>query len=117
MSHLHFWTHFNYYLFKLWLLLATGLPHPVLHIYLGLLIQFSICAALRLRIAHPTPLFFVYFAEFYNELNDLFAAVPDVGHEWLMGTAFDYANTIIIPTALFLLARYTRVLGHPPQET
>ena len=87
MSHLHFWTHFNYYLFKLWLLLVTGLPHPVLHIYLGLLIQISVCWALRLRISHATPLFFVYFAEFYNELNDLFVAVPAINRDWWVGTA------------------------------
>ena len=119
MFNFHFLTHFKYYPLKMWLLEKTGLPHPVLHIYLGLMIQLSICLMLRKRISHPTPLFFVYFAELYNEIHDSINAgdMHEIDRAFALSTGFDFLNTIIIPTTLFLLARYTNMLGRDIDQT
>ncbi|MDE2341538.1 MAG: hypothetical protein KGL21_10820 [Alphaproteobacteria bacterium] len=93
------------------------MPHPVLHIYLGLLIQFGICVLLRKRISHPMPLYFVYFAELYNEIHDTLHGAGEINRAFAWGYMLDYLHTIIIPTILFLLARYTSILMRSNTDT
>ena len=109
----HFMTngYFDYDAFKVWLLDYTGLPHSTIHIYMGVLIQLTFCALLQKRISHPTPLYFVCFAELINEMHDALYGAAGIDKAYAPGYVHDWLHTVAVPVLLFLLARYTNVLG------
>ena len=109
----HFMTngYFDYDAFKIWVLDYTGLPHSTIHIYMGVLIQLVFCTLLGKRISHPTPLYFVCFAELINEMHDALYGAANIDKAYAPGYVHDWLHTITVPVLLFLLARYTNVLG------
>lgn len=100
---------FDYNVFKLWILAATGLPHSTLHIYAGVGIQLTMCLLLGKRFSHPTPLFFVCFAELINEIRDALYTAGDINALYAAGFIRDWLHTITIPVTIFLLSRYSKL--------
>lgn len=110
------WFHdgfFDYYGFKRWALDTTDFAHSTLHIYLGVAIQLSLCVLLGKRISHPTPLYFVCFAELVNELHDILYKAAEIDRHYAAGYLTDWAHSIAVPTVLFVVARYSDLLGRP----
>jgi len=105
--------YFDYNAFKIWVIDASGLPHSTLHIYMGLGIQLLFCLLLGKRVSHPTPLYFVCFAELVNELRDMLYGAATIDSGYAIGFVRDWLHTITVPTLLFMLARYTNILGKP----
>jgi hypothetical protein len=103
--------YFDYDAFKIWVLDYTGLPHSTIHIYMGVIIQLTFCALLQKRISHPVPLYFVCFSELINELHDALYGYASIDKSYAAGYVHDWLHTITVPVLLFLLARYTKVLG------
>jgi hypothetical protein len=105
--------YFDYDAFKIWVLDYSGLPHSTVHIYMGLAIQLLFCALLGKRISHPTPLYFVCFAELINELHDALYGAAAINAAYARGFVHDWLHTITVPSLLFVLTRYTRLLSPP----
>lgn len=88
----------------------TGLPRDALHIYVGMAIFLGTAIVTRRSLAGPLPILAVAAAAVAGEISDVLYHVdthepvywPDVWH--------DLWNTCFWPTALYLLARWTRVL-------
>ena len=95
---------------KLVLMEATGLAKDALHIYAGMIVMLLTAALLRRPLRDWRPLAAVFLAALAAELWDLIDTLAiDHSPRW-RGNMKDIWNTLFWPTALFLLARYTRVL-------
>jgi hypothetical protein len=95
---------------KLALVAFAGLPKDALHIYVGLTVFLGAAALLRRPLSSLLPLAAVLLAALAGELWDVidtWNAHRDVAwwRNW-----HDIWNTLFWPTALFLLARYTKLL-------
>lgn len=86
--------------------LVTGLPEDALHIYFGVLIQLTAALLLRRPIAGLLPWIVVLFFLLVNEWIDL--TVTGVPPEpWqIEGSLWDIVNTMLLPSALLLIARF-----------
>jgi len=96
---------------KIALVQLLGLPKDALHIYVGLAIFLAAAALFRRPLGSWVPIAAVLAAALAGEAWDLIdtratGARPDYGRNW-----HDVWNTCFWPTVLFLLARYTRLLG------
>jgi hypothetical protein len=95
---------------KLEIIQWTGLPRDALHIYVGLLIFLGAAALLKRPLAGRAPILAVLLAALAGETWDVLETWRggETIHWWR--NWHDIWNTLFWPTALFLLARYTRVL-------
>jgi hypothetical protein len=98
---------------KMALVQLLGLPKDALHIYVGLAIFLAAAALLRRPIGSWVPIAAVIAAALAGEAWDLIetraaGARPHWDRNW-----HDVWNTCFWPAVLFLLARYTRLLGRP----
>ena len=96
---------------KVALVQLLGLPRDALHIYVGLAIFLAAAALLRRPLGSWLPIAAVVAAALIGEAWDLVetrasGARPHYGRNW-----HDVWNTCFWPAALFVLARYTRVLS------
>jgi hypothetical protein len=96
--------------FKLSLVGTLGLPKDALHIYVGLILFLGTAALFRRPLRSPLPILVVILAALAGELWDIIdtrAAGRDIvwARNW-----HDVWNTSFWPMALYLLARFTRVL-------
>ena len=90
-----------YHSYIIWIGDGTGASDTVLHIHAGMAVLFIARLVTRKSMATPWPLFFVYLAEFGNEVMDYLAQgriMPD--------TLSDILNTVFWPTVLFLGLRW-----------
>lgn len=90
----------------------TALERDALHIYAAVFIQCAVALLVRRPLSHPLPWFAVLFAGLVNEWADLtFEIWPegDRDRQWAE-SARDLVNTILLPTALLLAARYAPAL-------
>jgi len=79
-----------------------------LHIYLAFIIQISAAALFRRSLASGLPWMTVLAFELVNEGLDLWLGEELHFKRWQMeGAAHDIINTMILPTALLLLCRYS----------
>ena len=95
---------------KLWLVGALGLPRDALHIYVGLIAFLGFAILFRLPLRDWRPLAAALFVTLAGEAWDLFDArggidAPEYAKSW-----HDLWNTMLWPTVLFALARWTKVL-------
>lgn len=95
---------------KLFLVDAFDLAKDALHVHVGLLVFFAAAALLKAPIRTMRPLLAVLLVALAGEIWDLLdtwgeGRTPVYGRNWK-----DVWNTLFWPTALFLLARYTRLL-------
>ncbi|MEP3226016.1 MAG: hypothetical protein ABJO01_08575 [Parasphingorhabdus sp.] len=93
---------------KIWLESETGLDRDALHIYGALFIQFLLAAFFRRSIGSIWPWFAVLLAAIANEYLD-YQRVGETEASIALFQAEglrDMWNTMVIPTALMIIARY-----------
>lgn len=95
---------------KLYLIHLTGLPKDALHIYVGLILFLGAAIVTRRSLKDWRLLALVLLAACAGECWDLLDAyrhnmTPRYWENW-----HDIWNTMVSPSVLFLLARFTRVL-------
>ena len=79
-----------------------------LHIYFAFVIQISAAAVLRKPMSNGLPWLAVLALELVNEGLDMWLGEELHLKQWqLVGAAHDLVNTMILPTALLLLCRYS----------
>jgi hypothetical protein len=94
----------HYSLLKQWMAETTGATEELLHVHFGLLIFVVVAVVFRRRMHSLWPVSMVWVFALFNELIDFLAP------EWVFYTsALDVLNTVLWPTALFLVARRRRV--------
>jgi hypothetical protein len=91
---------------KLWLETASGLNMDALHVHAGILLLVAAALVLRRPLSSPWPWLVVLAAELANEYYDLrFEIWPTRGQQFAEG-AKDVWNTMLLPTALLIAARW-----------
>ncbi|RXZ64763.1 hypothetical protein [Pelagerythrobacter rhizovicinus] len=98
---------------KLWISNWTGISHPVLHAYFGLLLQILAAAFMRRGLASAWPWLFVFVLEIGNELLDWSRALAygSIREALVIETGWDILFTMALPTVLLVLARSFPRLG------
>lgn len=93
---------------KVWLEQATRLDMDALHIYAGLLLQIALALVLRRPLSSPIPWLAVLAATLANEYYDYrYEIWPDADRLLQRAEGIkDVWNTMILPTAVLLLARF-----------
>jgi len=94
---------------KDWLVATTAITKDAWHLYFALLIQLAVAQLFRRRLASVGPLLVLAALEFLNEYMDfqhyhIAGADPLLG--WAPDTARDVVNSLLLPTILFLAARF-----------
>jgi hypothetical protein len=96
----------DWYQVKLFLERASGFSMDALHVIAGVGLQLIIARLLRSSLARPAPLLCVLGLELFNEANDFRVEIwPQPGMQW-GESAKDVLLTMLVPTLLFLVARY-----------
>jgi hypothetical protein len=98
---------------KLWLGHTLHLEKDALHIYVALLVYLGTCLLFRWRAGQWKPWLCVLVAALAGEAWDLadslrYDTPPDFG-----ASLKDLWNTILVPTLLMVLARYSAVFSRP----
>lgn len=96
--------------FKNYLSQVTDLDQDALHIYAALLIMLAAAAGLRRPMASVVPWLCVLVVEIVNEAVDLAEPGRAIEQWQVLGGIQDMWNTMVLPTALFLLARFAPTL-------
>ena len=96
----------DWYQMKLALVEFTGLDMDALHVHAGVLVQLTIALLARRSLASPSPWLAILSAELANEWWDLhYETWPDRDQQY--GESLkDLWNTMLLPTIMFLGARY-----------
>jgi hypothetical protein len=95
---------------KLWAVGFTGLSKDALHVYLGIAVWLLAAAVLRRSITTLRPWLVVLIVALGIEAFDAFDDWVDLGRWRYRASLHDVLNTMFWPTALALLARFTRLL-------
>ena len=95
---------------KLELVAALGLGKDALRIYVGLAMFLLAAALTRRPLKSPVPISAVFAAAAAGEAWDLLDTARAGKRLWWAGSRHDLRNTLLWPSVLFLLARYTRLL-------
>ncbi|MEA3064633.1 MAG: hypothetical protein QOJ27_1079 [Sphingomonadales bacterium] len=94
--------------------LWTGLERDALHIYAALLVQAGSAFILRRSLASPWPWTCVLALAIGNEILDTFA--DRLVEAWEIDASLhDLWNTMLLPSLLLLLARFSPDLVAPPR--
>jgi hypothetical protein len=93
-----------------------GLSKDALHVHLGLLVFLLAMVIFRRSAASLVPWACVLALQVGNELIDTFHWYNGVLEFNLAGSLKDMVNTMLWPTLILLLARYTRLLGSSPKS-
>ena len=96
---------------------ATGLADDALHIYAALLLYFGSALVLRWRLHEAKPWLLVLAVTIANEVWDYYAILREDDPVSWPHHAKDLWNTMLVPTALLLLARYTDVFAREAEDT
>ena len=95
---------------KLILVEAMDLGKDALHIYVGLTVFFASAALFRWRVRDWRPLLAVLIVALAGEAWDLIDSFAEGQRPVYARNWKDVWNTMFWPSAIFLLARYTRLL-------
>ena len=95
---------------KLLLLEATNLGRDALHIHVGLIVMLLVVIAFKRSLADWRPLAAVALASVAGELWDVIDTFSHGGRPRWDANWKDIWNTMVWPTVLFGLARFTRIL-------
>lgn len=88
---------------------VAGLSRDALHVHLGLLAMLGAMLIFRRPAGSPIPWLCVLALELLNEAMDLYWGRQGL-RQGLIASAQDIINTMLWPTVILLLARYTRLL-------
>ena len=100
----------DWYQVKLFARHATGFSMDALHVIVGVVLLLVIAFVFRSSVARPLPLLAVLGLECINEMSDFrVERWPNSGMQF-GESAKDIALTMILPTLIFLVARYRPAL-------
>jgi hypothetical protein len=99
---------------KQWLVGASGLDMDSLHVHAGVLAQVAVALVLRRRLSSLWPWLAVAAAVLANEVYDFQYEIWPTRREQFLESVKDVWNTMLLPTVLLLLARYTPGLFAAP---
>jgi hypothetical protein len=93
---------------KVWLEHASGLDMDALHVHAGVLLQIMLALLLRRPLRSPIPWLLVLAAILANEIYDYrYEVWPDAERPLQLAEGIkDFWNTMLLPTAILLLARF-----------
>ncbi len=96
----------DWYQVKLFIQHATGFSMDALHVIAGVILLFAIATLLRTTVARPQPLLILLIIELANEASDFAVDIwPQIAIQ--AGEAVkDLILTMVVPTLIFLAARY-----------
>jgi len=89
---------------------VTSLSKDALHIYVGMIVMMIVVIGFRRSLADWRPIAAVAIASIAGEIWDVVDTYSHGGTPRWNANWKDIWNTMFWPTALFLLARFTRVL-------
>jgi cell shape-determining protein MreD len=95
---------------KIFLSEVTNLGKDALHIYVGLIVMLAVAVAFKKSLRDWRPLAAVALASVAGEIWDVIDTYSHGGTPKWNANWKDIWNTMFWPTALFLLARFTKVL-------
>jgi uncharacterized membrane protein YoaK (UPF0700 family) len=95
---------------KLDIVSFVGLSKDALHVYVGLIVFLVTAAAARQGLRSRAPLIAVLVIALLGEVLDIRDHLARHGQWRLGGSIHDLLNTMFWPTALWLLAKYSRVI-------
>jgi hypothetical protein len=101
---------------KQWLSGMSGLDMDSLHVHAGVLCQVGVALVLRKRLASGWPWLAVAAVVLANEAYDFTYEVWPNRWDQFGESVRDTWNTLLLPTALLLLARYAPGLFHTQEE-
>jgi hypothetical protein len=90
----------------------TGLSEDALHIYAAVLLQLGAAAIFRSSVAELAPWLCVLAALAANEAIDIYLPGHAIETWQIEGGIRDLWNTMLLPTALLFLARYSPLFTH-----
>lgn len=100
----------DWYQVKLFAQHASGISMDALHVIIGVALQLAIALVFRSSVARPLPLLAVLGLEVINEMSDFrVERWPNPGMQF-GESAKDVLLTIVLPTLIFLVARYRPAL-------
>ncbi|MEH6789273.1 hypothetical protein [Parasphingorhabdus sp.] len=107
----------NWFEFKDWLEMSTGLDRNSLHIYAGIAVQLTAAFVFRRSLASPWPWLIVAVAAIANEIYDYsFVPEPQTGDAVHFDAAVrDLWNTLLLPSILLAIARWWPAMLTGPQ--
>src|SRR5687768_14023418 len=95
---------------------GTGLTRDALHIHLGLAAMLLAALLFRRSLRSLLPWFVAFAACVLVEAADLRDDIASYGYLRWRHSVHDLVNSMIWPTVLLLVARFTRVLGVEPMD-
>jgi hypothetical protein len=99
---------------KQWLTMASGLDMDALHVHAGVVCQIVVALVLRLRLSSLWPWAAVAAVALGNEIYDFNYEVWPTREEQFFESVKDVWNTLLLPTLLMLLVRWTPGLFAAP---
>lgn len=103
----------DWHLIKEWLSSASGLDMDSLHVHIGVLAQIAVAFVLRRRLSSVWPWLAVAAAVLANEVYDFQYEKWPTRWQQFLESVKDVWNTLLLPTLLLLLARFTPGLFAP----
>jgi len=98
---------------KMWLVETLHLAKDALHIYVALIVFFGACLLFRWKASQWKPWLCVLAAALVGEVWDLTDTYLTQELFDFEASVKDILNTMLVPTLLMVLARYTMVFGKP----
>lgn len=92
---------------KMWAVATTGLGKDALHIHVSLLVLLGSALLLRRPLSAALPWLATLFVALAGEALDYLARGP--GASWMDAAMHDLLNTMLWPTVLVALARFSRL--------
>lgn len=99
---------------KIWLVEFSGLEKDALHIYVALLVFLTACLACRWKAFQWKPWFAVLIVVLAGESIDIYETIGIEGRTYLWGNWHDVRNTMLLPTVIMIMARYSNIFGTGP---
>lgn len=92
---------------------VTGLEKDALHIYVGVIVLIAAAWLFRWGLASFKGLLLVLAVALVNEFFDVRHNLEIEKQPFLLSSVHDIVNTMLLPTALVILARWTSLFAKP----
>jgi hypothetical protein len=96
---------------KLAIVSATGLDKDALHIYVGLVVFFTVAALFKRPLRSQVPWLVVLAVAIVGEFFDMRDDIASLGHWRWKASLHDIVNTQFWPAVIMLLARFSGLFG------
>jgi hypothetical protein len=106
----------DWYMLKMEVVRATGLNMDALHVHVGVLAMILAALVLRVRLSSPWPWLLLLAATLANEWWDLTYEIWPTREEQYGESVKDVWNTMLLPTVILALARWSPGLFAPRPE-